>query len=142
MLIIFISVSPSVAFHAWLSHWVPKKGETIKYNQVTTNIGNGYNSNTGKFVAPVSGVYMFAATVTGRKGFAHLDIIKNYHRVGNVRSEETKDLDSGTKVIVLKLNASDAVYLRHEVGGSHDLFTYMNYGFNTFSGFLIKRIIT
>ncbi|KAJ8299178.1 hypothetical protein KUTeg_023238 [Tegillarca granosa] len=41
-----------------------KRNTIIKYNQVTTNIGNGYNANTGKFVAPVSGIYMFAITVS------------------------------------------------------------------------------
>ncbi|KAJ8299633.1 hypothetical protein KUTeg_023693 [Tegillarca granosa] len=58
--------------------------------------------------------------------------------IGVVRSEITKDLDTGTKVIVLKLMASDAVYLKNQV--NHGLWTDRNYAFNTFSGFLIKQI--
>ncbi|KAJ8298858.1 hypothetical protein KUTeg_022918 [Tegillarca granosa] len=130
----------NVAFHAWLSK-SDTKSLIVRYNRVTTNIGNGYSANTGKFVAPVSGIYLLAATIIGKSGCPeHLDIFKNNERVGMVRSERTKDSDSGSSVIVLDLTISDSVYLKH-FGHStcKRLRTYKDYAFNTFSGFLIKQ---
>ncbi|KAJ8298861.1 hypothetical protein KUTeg_022921 [Tegillarca granosa] len=130
----------NVAFHAWLSKG-GTKGATVRYNRVTSNIGNGYNVNTGKFVAPVSGTYLFSVTVMGKSGCnEHLDIFKNNDRVGMVRSEKSKDLDSGTNVLVMDVTSSDVVYLKcFENGACQCLFTYKDYAYNTFSGFLIKQ---
>ena len=35
-------------------------GETVIFPTVTYNEGSGYNNSTGKFTAPVSGLYAFA----------------------------------------------------------------------------------
>ncbi|KAJ8299177.1 hypothetical protein KUTeg_023237 [Tegillarca granosa] len=134
----FISVLLTVAFYAWLSNGNTKR-TIIKYNQVKTNIGKGYNPNTGKFVAPVSGIYMLAITVsTYRVGYSHVDIIKNGHVICVVLSENLKDLDSDTKVVVLKLMASDTIYMIQRT--SYSLWTDLPHALNTFSGFLIKKI--
>ncbi|KAJ8298859.1 hypothetical protein KUTeg_022919 [Tegillarca granosa] len=109
----------NVAFHAWLSNGDASNSIIVKYNRVTTNIGNGYSVKTGKFVAPVGGIYLFAVTVMGKSGCSeHLDIFKNNNRVGMVRSEKTKDLDSGSNVIVLDLTISDVVYLKYFQNGA------------------------
>lgn len=82
---------------------------------------------------------MFAVTVMDQtgKGPAHLDIFKNGNRVGSIRSEETKELDSASKVVVLNLRALDVVYVKNYV--NHNLCTTADYAFNTFSGILIKE---
>lgn len=36
----------------------------IAFNNVTENVGSGYNSSTGVFTAPVAGLYFFSAGVT------------------------------------------------------------------------------
>ncbi|XP_062615436.1 complement C1q subcomponent subunit B-like [Saccostrea cucullata] len=35
------------------------KGQTIRYDSILTNDGNGYDDRTGVFVCPVAGTYMF-----------------------------------------------------------------------------------
>lgn len=37
--------------------------QNIVFSDVITNIGNSYNNHQGVFVAPVSGLYMFAVTL-------------------------------------------------------------------------------
>ena len=56
----FFVTEETILFNAWyptklsVSH-----GDTIVFNQVLSNIGNGYNSTTGIFTAPKRGSYLF-----------------------------------------------------------------------------------
>lgn len=46
-------------------------GGTVVFNKVFTNLGNGYDSTTGYFVAPTDGVFLihyFARSKTGHVG--------------------------------------------------------------------------
>nr|KAG5700790.1 hypothetical protein BaRGS_034993 [Batillaria attramentaria] len=55
---------PRVAFHAWLGTspiYVTPFSRLI-LREITTNVGSAYNATTGKFVAPVPGVYLFIVT--------------------------------------------------------------------------------
>uniref|UniRef100_A0A8W8MAV7 C1q domain-containing protein n=1 Tax=Magallana gigas TaxID=29159 RepID=A0A8W8MAV7_MAGGI len=59
-----------IAFHAILStnlNNVPK-GTIIKFGKVEFNDGNGYYPSTGKFTAPVDGIYSFLWTYHIKKG--------------------------------------------------------------------------
>lgn len=59
-------VGTTVAFHAKLKNPISSlspnqiiKNQIIKYDDVITNIGEGYDRTTGKFTAPMDGVYSF-----------------------------------------------------------------------------------
>ena len=59
-----VSQGNIIAFNALLSNGlynIPVH-TIIKFKEVTLNEGNGYDPNTGKFTAPVDGVYYFAWT--------------------------------------------------------------------------------
>lgn len=51
----------TVAFHAKLKNPISSlsPNQIIKYDDVITNIGEGYDRTTGKFTAPMDGVYSF-----------------------------------------------------------------------------------
>ncbi|XP_078341809.1 uncharacterized protein LOC111110026 [Crassostrea virginica] len=59
-----------IAFHAFLSTRLSKlpSGTIIKFGRVLVNEGNGYDPNTGKFTAPVDGVYSCSWTYHTNKG--------------------------------------------------------------------------
>lgn len=40
------------------------KGDFILFNDVITNVGNGYNRNTGAFTCGVEGLYLFTVSIT------------------------------------------------------------------------------
>ena len=51
---------------------------TLVFNQVISNIGNGYNNCTGVFSAPATGTYVFyASAVEHNKQNLQLDIVLN-----------------------------------------------------------------
>ena len=52
-----------VAFHAILSETVSTADSiTLVCDQIITNVGGGYDGETGVFTAPVSGLYCFLST--------------------------------------------------------------------------------
>ena len=49
-----------MAFSAGLTHNMNiSHAETVVYDKVFTNIGGGYNNNTGIFNVPTAGIYAF-----------------------------------------------------------------------------------
>jgi hypothetical protein len=43
-------------------------GEIILFDHIWTNVGNGYNLNTGKFTAPKGGLYQISGTIMSVSG--------------------------------------------------------------------------
>nr|XP_022300323.1 collagen alpha-2(VIII) chain-like [Crassostrea virginica] len=60
----------TIAFHAILSKRLTnvQTNTIIKFDRALVNEGNGYDPNTGKFTAPVDGVYSFAWTYHTNRG--------------------------------------------------------------------------
>jgi hypothetical protein len=56
------TVDGPVAFTAYLSHWENDLaiGQPVAFDTALTNEGGFYNTKTGKFTVPLSGIYMFS----------------------------------------------------------------------------------
>lgn len=67
---IFVGLStPAIGFSAVLSNGtLLGHHQTIKYDKVLTNYGNGYGKCSGHFTAPLKGLYMFSCTVMAING--------------------------------------------------------------------------
>ncbi|XP_028822919.1 complement C1q tumor necrosis factor-related protein 3-like isoform X1 [Denticeps clupeoides] len=112
--------------------------KNIVYKNVTVNVGNAYNSETGFFTAPVKGAYFFTFTAAdmldGR--YMKIALYKNKEQVlqlGKLGSDGALHyLNGGTTVLLEK---GDTVNLRLPAD-HHRLFDDVN-NHNSFSGFLL-----
>ena len=106
-----------VAFFATLNRTQVHIGQlqSIVFDQVETNIGNGYDQYTGVFSAPESGVYVFSTTiVTLGANSTHYGVFKN-------RVQKTimwvngfqNSYDSSSHTVILKLQKGDDVTIKH-----------------------------
>uniref|UniRef100_A0A8B9HFX6 C1q domain-containing protein n=1 Tax=Astyanax mexicanus TaxID=7994 RepID=A0A8B9HFX6_ASTMX len=132
---------PKVAFSAALKSTMGSLSTTtnIAYPVVITNIGGGYNPNTGIFTAPSRGVYYFRFTVMGlTNGYnTGVNMYKNQELLTSLYSYTYgygKYISGG---FTLQLEIGDTVHTQLPTG-------YMLYhqstNSNTFSGFMIFPI--
>ncbi|CAL8373756.1 unnamed protein product [Boreogadus saida] len=131
---------PRVGFTAALGHSIsPVSNDiTVKYQEIISNMGNGYNPATGIFTARVSGMYYFSYTMyndVAPKPKSFMSLMKNGQRIVSTWDTKGNDSnDSATNAAVLQLEAGDDVYtLLYATFQIYD--DPANY--NTFSGFLL-----
>uniref|UniRef100_A0A3B1JW35 Complement C1q-like protein 2 n=1 Tax=Astyanax mexicanus TaxID=7994 RepID=A0A3B1JW35_ASTMX len=92
-----------------------KTETTLKYSNVFTNVGKGYDSNTGTFTVPVSGVYlfMFYNHALGAKA-TYLTLTRNGQRVVTTGHHRNtfESSHNGANAITLQLRKGDKMCIR------------------------------
>ena len=104
-----------------------KQDETIKYEQQTLNMGNGFDWTNQLFRAPLPGTYFFS--VSGTKDFgdpnstrAAVSVLINGEQIGEAISSDKTDFGGFSFQAVRKLNASDKVELLMKFGNVYSLY--------------------
>ena len=116
-----------------------QNGQTLVFPHIITNLGGGYNRNTGVFTAPRYGVYVFFSRITAAMNPSDMvfEFILN-------ASAKTRNLVFGRSAnpyrtssnsIVLQLTHGDRVWIKMYVGGKH--FSSLVGGDQSFSGYLL-----
>ena len=109
-------------------------GSTIIFDSIVTNLGNGYNEDTGTFVAQYNGIYQFAATVmTKQDGEIWSYFSLNRKTIAYIYAHASdRRHDQGANTIILQLNKGDAVSVVNK-------YTSTLYGgrYTSFSGTLL-----
>ena len=123
-----------IAFHATLTHHLTLgPSQTVVFDQVITNNGNGYSSSSGLFTAPRDGTYYFTTSFLSRSGSAHLQMMRNAEVIGSGAGYPNNG-STGSMSATVNLKKGDAVKIRHWKGVS----TQGLYGpYPMFTGFIL-----
>ena len=133
-----------IAFSAYLDHRVYhlKNMSTIKCNQVILNDGNHYNTFTGIFTVPETGVYL----LTFSFGVQHIDdwtevrlVVDNRDivgAVGEVRGSSYHERKIASNTAIIKLSQGEAVWLQTQSPDS-EVISGPYFRWTTFSGVLL-----
>ncbi|KAM3590109.1 uncharacterized protein V6R79_003983 [Siganus canaliculatus] len=132
---------PQVAFSASLAnvgeiYKGPCTDKTLIFQRIFSNMGSGYDQNTGIFTAPVNGVYFFSFSTYGYNTHVTGAILmrNGVRQVSTYDSPSTDGSDSSGNAVVLQLAAGDKVHV--ELWDDGRVFDNLN-GHTTFSGFLV-----
>ena len=105
-------------------------------NDVSLNIGNGYNPSIGKFTAPVDGIYQISFSYLQENGYnSHVELIKDGAKYSEVHASQ-KNHDQLSKTVLIQLKKGQTVWIRLTNSS-----TYRVYGgsrYTTFAGYLIS----
>ncbi|XP_063431061.1 cerebellin-3-like [Mytilus trossulus] len=91
-----------------------RTNHVVKFNNVKTNIGGGYDASTGVFTVRTKGTYEFAVNfiTSNRHEWLELDLIKNNSVV--VRGHAAHDqFTSGSLQAIIELNVGDRIWVNH-----------------------------
>ena len=98
----------------------------ITFDSLTTNIGNGMDSSTGKFTTPTSGLYMFTfSAVSANTNTVEVTIYVKKNDVVLFVIDDEEDEKSGANERniayswMLDLSTDDIVHLEMNTGGLH-----------------------
>nr|KAG5687038.1 hypothetical protein BaRGS_002411 [Batillaria attramentaria] len=109
---------------------------TLKFDRVITNAGNCYDSHTGEFTAPVSGLYVIflRAMTNNNQGHIALYVNKAGHVIADLFVEGQPDpWDQGSVEVAVHVQAGEKIWVTH---ANYDT-TLRGGWWTVFTGFLI-----
>ncbi|XP_063431193.1 complement C1q-like protein 3 [Mytilus trossulus] len=110
--------------------------DIVKFNDAKINIGGGYDSRTGIFTAPWSGIYIISSTIMAlRGGDVHFQLNKNDQLyTGGYATKSYYGAQTINSLVDLR--KGDKMYIKHRIGASQ---TVYGEHFSTFSGYLLSE---
>ncbi|CAH2225202.1 Adiponectin [Pelobates cultripes] len=124
------------AFHVGLTTSAPPSGTPIKFTKVFYNDEKLYKVETGKFIAPVDGLYFFTYQITVYSKNVHITLRRNGNIVQYMYHVYSTSTHQASGSSILNLKKQDEVWLQ-DVDGNNGLYADSNDD-STFSGFLIQ----
>nr|CBX41678.1 putative C1q domain containing protein MgC1q29 [Mytilus galloprovincialis] len=114
--------------------------ETIIYDKVFSNFGDGYSVDTGEFTAPDTGVYVFHAHAynSNQDRAMWIELIKNIDSLVSVSGYNSHSTAGNT--VIVSLHKGETVAVRARPGQEFTLFGKSDQVYTTFSGYRIGEI--
>ncbi|XP_061185468.1 uncharacterized protein LOC133193519 [Saccostrea echinata] len=131
----------TVAFYAYMTSPATNIGphHVLVFDVVKTNAGNGFHQNTGVFIAPKSGLYVFYWNIRVFNGQYHsVELVVNKDQVGVFfeHSASGHNSQSGNLAVVY-VNQGDDVFVRTLANGHVGDVYSDGWGHSSFSGWLL-----
>ncbi|XP_060606797.1 uncharacterized protein LOC132759080 isoform X2 [Ruditapes philippinarum] len=133
------AIKEIVGFSAHLSSTVNTTARVV-FNTVITNQGKGYDSSTGIFTAPYTGLYFFSAHVCNQ---GNNDVYYGIYQNGTwltksiQSSDVTREHSCSSVSTIAMVNKTGEVWVQ-PLSLSHSVF-YNDKGWNAFSGSLLNK---
>ncbi|XP_048762130.1 complement C1q-like protein 2 isoform X2 [Ostrea edulis] len=132
----------AVAFYAYMSTSLinPSMHHTLIFETAITNVGNGYHPNTGVFIVPESGLYVFTWVMRMWSNAIHgTELMVNRAVMGSVFlvSHTTSD-HSVTGVVVVHVSQGDDVFVRTQGDNNGGNIGSDYHGKSSFAGWKIN----
>ncbi|XP_061165674.1 uncharacterized protein LOC133174585 [Saccostrea echinata] len=112
-------------------------GSTLVFNKLIYSNGGGFDTSTGVFTSPVSGMFVFYVSTVSKYGNdLFLDIVLNGAKKVRTMSwypGGTPLIQTGTNAVFVKLQTGDRVWIQKYSGGTYH--TYSDAPTVTFTGF-------
>lgn len=89
--------------------------QNIIFDQVISNIGNGYHADHGLFIAPTSGIYLFSTSLLHRPTNdqpLHAEITHSGAPVARIHGD-VNIYDSGSQTVIIQVNQGEEVWVRN-----------------------------
>ncbi|XP_077997721.1 uncharacterized protein LOC144450854 [Glandiceps talaboti] len=109
----------------------------IVYDKVYSNDGNGYNTSTGKFTCPVSGMYYFMISALRDNSYnLHVCLIKNTTKLPCIYAHNSSGRSYGaaSNSVIIDVDQGDEIWVR--LGGGYAVYSNHN-EYTTFTGYLL-----
>jgi hypothetical protein len=131
-----------ISFYVRLSQATTLNKESIvKFDQVSINEGNHFNSGDGIFVAPVSGTYQFSwTTITVSAKVAETELMVDNVVKDTLHIYIGTGTISGTKVVLCKVKKGDHVWIQTSNVYASNYFHVANAAKSSFTGMLIHEL--
>ncbi|XP_052817232.1 complement C1q tumor necrosis factor-related protein 3-like [Mya arenaria] len=133
--------TPFVLFHASNPKDIsPATGDTIVFLDIQTNEGLGYDDVTGKFTAPVSGLYMFFMQVcVYDKVYVNLQLVKEANVLIGSTYYHTQGGPCSSAQVVTRLVESESVWVYCPIGRDSDQLFQNQFRWTSFGGALVHK---
>jgi hypothetical protein len=104
-----------IAFYAYMSANTPPitLQHPLRFDVVKTNAGNAYHPNTGVFMVPQTGIYVFTWTIRiDGTNYHSAELVANSDSVGVVHLNAAGRTGEVTGIVVVHVDNGDDVFVR------------------------------
>ena len=116
-------------------------GTTITFNGTATNLGNAFDAASGVFTCPITGYYLFYASIMSNYfTFFFADLYRNDEYVVTVYSN-ADDQRQSPNMAAIQCNTGDSVMLLKSRPGQQTLEGFALSKTTTFSGYLLGPVV-
>lgn len=116
------------------------EGDTIPFPGIISNVGGHYDVTNSVFTCPITGLYVFHASLTSQSGyFMTADIMRNSTALVTVVGDVT-NLIQGSNMAVFVCDQFDTVYVESKFDQDNRMLGDSERRYNSFSGFLLYPV--